>query len=124
VGAESLERDPIYNPGDRPMPVGPGQIRVQYAFAAVAASGSPAPTPTLPDCSQPNRPPQADFSFQPASPGEGRVVMFSDRSVDPDNNITSWSWEFGDPLARPSPCDPSSRNPCHLFSDNGTLPFA
>ena len=70
------------------MPVGSGTLLVRYSFVAIAILGADVPTLTLPAC--PDNlalPPVADFSFQPANPDEGRVVLFSDQSTDPDSDI-------------------------------------
>ncbi len=114
-GVDDLTRKLTYAPGDRPMPVGPGLLRRQYAFtAAITASNAPPLTLTLPDCSV-NHPPKADFSSSPASPGEGRMVFFRDRSTDDENNIVSWRWDFSDGRIR------TGADTSLTFADNGTF---
>jgi hypothetical protein len=47
-----------------------------------------------------NQPPVADFSYQPEEPLVGQQVMFdASRSYDPDKNIVSYKWDFGDETA-------------------------
>jgi PKD repeat protein len=61
-----------------------------------------------------NQPPQADFSFSPASPGVDETVQFTDKSKDPDGTIQSWAWEFGDGSSS------SAQNPTHKYSQART----
>ena len=102
------------------MPVGPGHLTLRYAFAAAAAYGNVAPDVALPDCSV-NHPPSAEFTFTPAAPGEGRVVMVEDHSTDLDNDIEQREWSFGDGTSsRPQPCGVQGRSSCHIYAENGT----
>jgi uncharacterized protein YkwD/plastocyanin len=110
-GATNLSRKTTYGPGDRPMPVGPGNLKLRYSFVAVATYGSAAPELALPDCSV-NNPPTADFDHTPVSVKEGRVVRFFDRSTDPENNVNRWAWNFGDGGTS------TARDPHHFFFDN------
>ncbi|MFQ5795519.1 MAG: PKD domain-containing protein [Candidatus Bipolaricaulia bacterium] len=63
---------------------------------------------------RPNRSPVADFSFAPQRPLTGQILQFFDRSTDPDGNITTWRWDFGD--GRFS----TERNPIHRYEQAGT----
>jgi len=63
----------------------------------------------------PNQPPQAEFSFSPQKPKVGEEVQFTDESSDPDGEVVSWSWDFGDGSTS------SERNPSHKYSDAGTF---
>lgn len=77
----------------------------------------------------------ASFSFQvqvtktgPVGPGignmspiayflynrQGMTVKFEDRSWDPDGNIASWHWNFGDNI------NSTEQNPTHTFAEAGT----
>ena len=108
-----LERKRQYTTGDRPMPVGPGRLRLQYSFAAVPAYGNTVPTVTLPNCPG-RRIPTADFEFTPDQPKEGRLVRFFDRSRDRDNDIVRWQWDLGDGTTR------TTRDASRLYTDDGT----
>ena len=43
-----------------------------------------------------NREPTASFNYTPFRPTVFQTVQFRDNSMDPDGNITAWSWDFGD----------------------------
>ncbi|MEX1253326.1 MAG: flexitail domain-containing putative surface protein [Dehalococcoidia bacterium] len=112
-GATDLTRKTSYQPNDRPMPVGPGNMIVQYSFAAAAGYAGQPLSVSLPDCSI-NNPPDADFDYSPANLKEGRVVLFTDTSSDPEHNIDTWEWDFGDGATDSEP------DPYHLYKDNGS----
>lgn len=57
-----------------------------------------------------NRPPEASFEFE----ANGLTVDFTDTSVDPDGNIVSWLWDFGDSSFS------SLQNPTHIFDTSNT----
>ncbi len=57
-----------------------------------------------------NVPPTAYFLYNRF----GMTVEFEDRSWDPDGEITSWHWSFGDNT------DSTVQNPAHTFTDAGT----
>jgi PKD repeat protein len=62
-----------------------------------------------------SRPPQADFSFTPSEPSILDEVHFRDRSTDPDGDIVSWHWDFGNG-------DTSTKqNPIHHYTRGGTF---
>ena len=83
------DRTKTYQDGLLPMPYGPGSVKYRWSFAAVAYYGDEAPALELPDCTASTEP-EADFSFTPGEPGEGRVVQFTDLSKDPENDLESW----------------------------------
>jgi PKD repeat protein len=59
-------------------------------------------------------PPVADFTWTPSIPDEGSVIQFIDLSTDLENNIISWSWQFGDGGTS------LLREPSHAYGDEGT----
>lgn len=64
---------------------------------------------------QPSRQhPLADFGFEPVSPSVGQTVRFNDRSSDPEGEIRSWLWDFGDGQSS------TAQNPTHSYSAPGT----
>src|SRR5262249_198807 len=112
-GATSVTRKADYTGGDRPMPVGPGHLRVRYAFAAVASyAGQTAPEPRLPDCPE-NQPARGDFTVTAESADEGHQVRFDDNSTDAENDISKWQWSFGDGTSASGP------SAYHIYADNG-----
>lgn len=60
-----------------------------------------------------NEPPDASFTFSPASPKVRDEVQFTDTSTDVDGHIASWYWEFGDGGTS------SEKNPAHKYSAKG-----
>ncbi len=62
----------------------------------------------------PNQPPEADFSYTPASPTDLDVISFTDTSTDADGEIVNWTWHLGDGNIS------YEQNPTHKYLDNGT----
>ncbi len=62
-----------------------------------------------------NKPPVADFEFSPAQPAAGQTVKFTDKSKDPDGQVKSWSWDFGDGTTS------TEQNPSHVYRTAGTF---
>lgn len=46
-----------------------------------------------------NQDPVAEFAFSPDAPIEGQTITFRDASTDPDGEIVSYSWTFGDTVS-------------------------
>lgn len=66
-----------------------------------------------------NRAPQASFLY-PAEPlVPGTPIAFSDASTDPENALTAWAWDFGDPASGASNSS-TERNPAHTYAAEGT----
>jgi len=61
-----------------------------------------------------NEPPTADFDFTPTSPTTQDTIQFHDRSSDPDGEITSWLWDFGDDTQS------EEQSPTHRYPQAGT----
>jgi len=62
----------------------------------------------------PNNPPKADFTFFPSNPKVNETIKFYDRSVDQDNDIMIWNWDFGDGSTS------TIQNPSHNYKQVGT----
>jgi len=60
-----------------------------------------------------NRPPTSAFDWTPSLPDDAIKVEFADRSTDPDGEVVSWYWNFGDGSTT------TTKNPCHQFPDDG-----
>ncbi|MEF8874470.1 MAG: PKD domain-containing protein, partial [Candidatus Thermoplasmatota archaeon] len=56
--------------------------------------------------------PTASFDYTPANPSTGESVQFQDSST-PENEIASWSWDFGDGATS------SEENPTHSYDEAG-----
>jgi PKD repeat protein len=61
-----------------------------------------------------NTAPVPAFTFAPALPQVNEEVQFSDQSTDPEDNITTWAWDFGDGATS------ALRNPTHTYGAIGT----
>lgn len=75
----------------------------QTFTVTVSSSGAPG-----------RRPPLAEFGFSPAAPRVGQTVNFNDRSSDPDGQLRSWLWDFGDGQSS------TEQNPSHSYAAPGT----
>lgn len=60
-----------------------------------------------------NEPPTAQFSYKPVDPTDLDKVKFIDESSDPDGEVLSWHWDFGDGTTS------TEQNPSHRYRDNG-----
>lgn len=62
-----------------------------------------------------NQPPQANFTYSPVSPVKGDTVYFNGGlSSDPDGDVVSWEWDFGDGSTG------SGKRTTHVFNWEGT----
>ena len=61
-----------------------------------------------------NYPPIADFLYTPSAPNTEDIIDFTDNSIDNDNNLNNWSWNFGDGNIS------FEQNPTHRYTDDGT----
>ena len=59
--------------------------------------------------------PQALFAFSPTQPSVVVAVQLTDQSSDPDGQVVSWTWEFGDGTTS------TDRNSTHTYSRKGTF---
>lgn len=63
---------------------------------------------------QANIRPIVDFVWRPRYPEVGELVKFTDLSIDPDGNIVSWVWDFG------NGDKDTSKNPTTRYDEAGT----
>jgi len=59
-------------------------------------------------------PPIASFTYSPSNPTRVDTIQFNETSYDIDDNITTYSWEFGDGFGS------YLQNPTHQYTDIGT----
>lgn len=60
-----------------------------------------------------NLPPTPLFSWSPAAPTTSSDVAFTDASVDDEDDVVAWAWDFGDGATS------TERHPRHRFLDAG-----
>jgi len=60
-----------------------------------------------------NRRPHAEFEYYPTFPEIGEEVRFTDLSYDPDGEIFSWNWSFGDGSYS------NVKSPAHTYNGKG-----
>ena len=65
------------------------------------------------DCTNP-KPPISSISRFPIEPNEGQTVNFVDASSDPNGDVVSWEWDFGDGTTS------TQQYPDHVFADDGS----
>jgi chitinase len=61
-----------------------------------------------------NEPPSVGFSFSPQSPSAGTSVSFTAQATDPDGQVESFQWEFGDGASA------TGRTPTHTYEAAGS----
>ncbi|HET6398792.1 MAG TPA: Ig-like domain-containing protein, partial [Candidatus Thermoplasmatota archaeon] len=62
-----------------------------------------------------DRPPSAAFAFPDGVLLAGTPVQFTDRSVDPEDDLRAWAWDFGDGQQS------TDRHPVHAFGRAGAF---
>ena len=63
---------------------------------------------------QRNEKPSVSFTYSPSEVRAGGEVSFEESSSDPDGNVVSWEWDFGDGSSS------TERNPAHVYEAPGT----
>ncbi len=61
-----------------------------------------------------NLPPEADFTYGPASPDVDELVSFTSFFSDDDGHVDNWTWDFGDGSGQTH-----DRNATHRYADHG-----
>jgi PKD domain-containing protein/matrixin len=96
--------------------VGRGATLPGKEIFTVRIKGRGSSDPEDPGFTGANRPPSASFSFTPR--GSDNTVDFLNTSKDPDGEVQSQTWDFGDPA---SPDNTSTEYaPAHAYSAPGT----
>jgi len=91
--------------GDMPYDIAKGVNQDTYSLMAIIANASP----------MPNVAPSALFSYYPIQPFSGDVVIFIDKSTDPngETSIVAWNWDFGDGN------NSTQQHPLHAYAQSG-----
>jgi PKD repeat protein len=63
-----------------------------------------------------NQPPVASFSYGPVGSFTFDPITFTDSSSDPENELSRWSWDYGDGTSFAT-TDPLQKNPTKSYSD-------
>jgi len=61
-----------------------------------------------------NQPPLANFSFEPGNPQTLQTINFTDSSSDPENELKTWEWNFGDESSFVT-SDATQKSPQHQY---------
>jgi PKD repeat protein len=59
--------------------------------------------------------PTSNFTYFPSSPVMGESIQFTDESIDPENKLTTWAWDFGDGYTV------STEDASHNYEEAGTF---
>jgi PKD repeat protein len=94
----------LNTPGDR-------TLRATYSGGPGLSGSSDTEPHRVNPATPENRPPHSDYNWH----CEGLTCDFTDRSTDPDGQVTAWSWNFGDGSAAVT-----QRNPTHRYAGPGT----
>ena len=62
-----------------------------------------------------NIPPTSNFTYFPSNPVMGESIQFTDESIDPENKLTTWAWDFGDGYTA------STEDASHQYEEEGTF---
>lgn len=87
-----------------------GLVVGDYSWYATAHDGQNTTTSINWSFSISDQPPTADFTYSPDSPTTDDIIHFTDTSTDPDDEIKSWSWNFGDETTS------TERHPTHQYA--------
>jgi len=92
--------------GDIPYGIAKGVNQDTYSLMAINVNASP----------MPNKAPAALFSHYPTQPFSGDMVIFIDKSTDPngETDIVAWNWDFGDGN------NSTKQHPQHAYAQSGT----
>ena len=97
-----------------PLDIVTGTAIIQTRFVAKVVTDNTDPsTLQFGNCTDP-KPPIAAIVRTPIQANEGQLVHFVDASSDPNGDIVSWQWDFGDGGTS------TDQFPDHKYVDNGT----
>jgi PKD repeat protein len=104
-GQSSEERNPVHKYEDK------GSYNVNLTVTDNdGASGT-----TINSVEIVNIPPTCNFTYFPSNPVVGETIQFTDESIDPENGLTTWAWDFGDGYTA------STEDASHKYEEAGTF---